>query len=120
METSKKIDELLKDLLSVDRFDAQPPRVEILSRARKIIMLRNNSEHKAFDFFSLLASFLNLRIKLYHAVIAVLILFGAFLFMKRDPAPPESELSSSTVTGNLAAVQNPTVLSCIQTFISPK
>ncbi|MDI1354862.1 MAG: hypothetical protein PSX36_08085 [bacterium] len=120
METSKKINDLLKEHLSPDQFEINPPSLEALQRARSRVMMHKTIAMERPDVFVFIASFLNLKIKLYHAVIALLLIYAAVLFLNKKPIPFRQELSSSTQASSLAAVRNSTVLSCIQTFVSPK
>lgn len=120
METSKKIDDLLKSHLSADHHAIEAPSLDFMQEARNRVMSYKTSETERLDFFALLASFLNLKIKLYHAAIALAIIYAALLFLKKEPAAIRHELSSTEQVSGLAAVRNSTVLSCIQTFVSPK
>lgn len=120
METSQKINELLKEHFSSYQFTTEPPALDRFTKARNIVKSYKKSVPDRPDIFMLLASFLNLKIKLYHAVLALLFISAAVLFFNKQPAPLQNGMSSFEQGSSLVAVRNSTVLSCIQTFVSPK
>ena len=119
METSKNLENLLRDQLSSDVAGINPPNLSTMKKARELVRRRSYKVVEREDIFTLLAYFLNLRIKLYHAVIASIVIYAAVLFFRKEKPAINTEISSKEKVSNLASVRNSTVLSSIQTFVLP-
>jgi len=114
METNK-IDELLAHTFS--KLEDAPPSTSMKARAR----LAKATEFPASDdIFAMIASFLNLRIKLYHAVIASLVIWAGILFFSEEDQPAQNSSVHIDRLHHLAATNNPTILSSCQTFVLRK
>lgn len=110
------LDKLLLDALSAETNHMEAPDYSLLVDARNKVRQRKNVHYQREDIFSLLASFLNMKIKLYHAVIICLVV-GAFIFyFSKEDKDVRQEAGSVRYESNIAAVRNSTVLSCIHTF----
>lgn len=120
MATSSNINDRLKNYFSEEAFSAFVPESDKHSKARQLVLARKRKADDQADLFMVFASFLNLKIKLYHAVIVLLLVSSIILLLnKRDTQRP-NHMSTSDQTNELVAAKNSTVLSCIQTFVSPK
>ncbi|MDP3557478.1 MAG: hypothetical protein Q8T03_08890 [Bacteroidota bacterium] len=114
MENNKDLDEFLSNKMSLNELDL---RVPILSEeARRKIIARKKPANEREDFFFLVAAFLNFKIKLYHAVIATIVIAGFILFLTREDKGNKNEAHSSEYVSNIASVRSSTVLSSICTF----
>ncbi len=116
MEEQDTYDTFLKTQMSVHASNIVPPDMQFLNEARKKISKRRIQIEEREDFFSAMAAFLNLKIKLYHAVLAsVLVALCIFYFTKSNKTN-NIEAGNSQYVSNIAAVRNNTVLSSIRTF----
>jgi hypothetical protein len=115
METPNELD---KFLTSQFRESYPAPPISLVSEARNRVMARKKSSHE--DIFTLLAAFLNYRIRLYHAVIFVALVCGVVLFFTLNKQKQQSPASSLQYVSNIAAVRNSTILPSINTFILRK
>lgn len=120
MDPSQKTNDLLKDYFSIDHFNAKPVLSNKLIKARQLVIDRKNKSDEQADIFMMLATFLNLKIKLYHAVIALILISSVIFLNNRNDARPQIHISTSEHNSELVAAKNGTVLSCIQTFVSPQ
>lgn len=113
MEPKKEIDDLLKSHLL-------PPELELpLLRpgTRQLVMARQKATSPDQDLLMRLAFFLNQRLKLRHAAVALLVITG-IVFLSRNPGLSRNEsqedVSSTTFYAN-SSVSSNTVLSSICT-----
>jgi len=118
MDYNNELNKFLSNKMSVDDMDIHVP--ESPSTARKKIALRKKQTGEIEDFFSLLAAFLNFKIKLYHAVIALVIIGSGFLYFNRDERPDKRHTPADDLVSNLASAKSSTVLSSIHTFALTK
>jgi len=117
MEKTNDINRLLKEALDPKYLNLEAPEISRMSEARNIVLLREQTNKQ--DIFALLASFLNLKIKLYHAVIASIVIWiCVMVFQKEDST--HHEVSAEVPQTNLAAINNSTLLPSIQTCITRK
>ena len=73
------------------------------------------------DLFSIVASFLNMRVKLYHAVIAFLVIwFAVLLFGDEEKVQLNNNYRIPPVSNIAAAHNNSTAPACIQTYVLKK
>lgn len=115
MENKSELNNFLSDKLSVEDLNLKVP--ELSAEARKKILARKKaSRGEIEDFFSLVAAFLNFKIKLYHAVIATVVIGGVILFFTKDDKSNKPEARASEYVSNIASVKSSTVLSSIYTF----
>ncbi|MEO6304567.1 MAG: hypothetical protein ABIP51_15515 [Bacteroidia bacterium] len=114
MENNNELENFLSHKLSVDELDLQVPKLS--ETARKKIATRKKTTGEIEDFFSLVAAFLNFKIKLYHAVLATIIIGGIILFFTKEDKNNNNETYSSQYVSNIASVKSSTVLSSICTF----
>jgi len=118
MENNNNLDKFLTNKMSVDELNLQIPHLS--EAARKKIIAHKKPVNEVEDFFSLLAAFLNFKIKLYHAVIATIIIGGIILFFTKEDKGDKNETHSTEYVSNIASVKSSTVLSSICTFASNK
>lgn len=117
MEHNDQLNEFIRDYMSLDELNLKDPDLSLVSAARKKIMTRKKQPvNEMDDFFSLVAGFLNLKIKLYHAVIASIVIGAVILFATREDKNNNEETRSGEYTSNIASVRSSTVLSSIYTF----
>ena len=120
MEKENNLDQFLAGKLSSDEMKMTSPTPSLVAEARKKIELRKRNLGDREDLFSMIASFLNLKIKLYHAVIATIVIGGAIVYFSKSGSPEKNEVNTDQYVSNIAAVRNSTVLSSIHTFILSK
>jgi hypothetical protein len=113
METHKNFEKRLQESMSLDAFDK--PSQDLVKDARKKIALRKKQKKEPFDLFSLLAAFLNFKVKLYQAIVTSLVVGGLILIFNRPNNDFTNEAPSDYMT-NIVSVQSSTVLSSIYTF----
>lgn len=118
MKSLEKIDTLLKEHFLSTELEVNVPPLETMHHARQKIIALKKSEVVSVDIFTSIAIFLNLKLKLYHAVIAMLIIFSCIYAFNSSSQLKHMKVYSEPSEQNLVAVKNSTVLSCIQTFVS--
>lgn len=117
MEDNKEINKFLSDNMSLDNLSVEQPSILLVEAARKKIIARQKPQKGEIeDFFSLVAAFLNLKIKLYHAVVATVIIGACMMYFNKGEKTNTTEVRSNDLVSNLAAAKNSTVLSSISTF----
>ncbi len=117
MEYNEELYKFLRDNMSLDELNLKDPDLSLVSAARKKIKMRKKQPANEFeDFFSLVAGFLNLKIKLYHAVIASIVIGAVILYATREDKSSREESQSGEYISNIASVRSSTVLSSIYTF----
>lgn len=115
MENKNELDNFLSDKMSVEDLNLKVPQLSAEAR-KKIFARKKASRGEIEDFFSLVAAFLNFKIKLYHAVIATVVIGGVILFFTKEDKSNKSEAHVSEYVSNIASVKSSTVLSSIYTF----
>jgi hypothetical protein len=112
------LDKFLAGHLPVNGPEMRPS--QLSNEARRIVADRKKSAD-VDDLFSLIASFLNLKIKLYHAVLATILIGAGILLLNRQGGnAKKDEPRPSQYVSNIAAVKNSTVLSSCKTFVLHK
>lgn len=121
MEEQENTDSFLSHRFSIEESGIKAPPHDLVAAARKRVQSRKKEYGEFSDFFAIIAGFLNMKIKLYHAVIACMAL-GIFilLFNGKGNNTNKPEARSGNYVSNIAAVQNSTVLSSINTFVTYK
>lgn len=115
METHKDLEKILHDKMSLEELNINDPAPSLIQEARKKIGTRKKPSVEPNDFFSLIAAFLNLKVKLYQAVLASLIIGGIILIFNREDSGGINTHPGDSVS-NIASVRSSTVLSSIYTF----
>jgi hypothetical protein len=116
MDNKKHLEQFLTENMSVIELNLQVPGLAKLMTARKQIGARKKPVNQREDVFALIASFLNVKIKLYHAIIATVIVSVSILYMNRDDKAQKNQAQSSEYVSNIASVRSSTILSSIYTF----
>ena len=116
MENKDKLDEFLSQKMALEELNLPEPSLSLIAEARKKITARKKSTSEIEDTISLLAAFLNFKIKLYHAVIASIIVGGIILCFTKEDTTNKKEIPTSEYVSNIASVKSSTVLSSIYTF----
>jgi hypothetical protein len=113
MENETPFENLLRRALAPEDAGHEPPPAALM-RARRLV-----KPHLAdgADPITLIASFLNMRVKLYHAVIAFLVIWLAFLFFGSEEQTRSIGRGDLPVVTNIAAVSNATAPACIKTYV---
>jgi hypothetical protein len=111
------IDNFISDQMNRDM---PAPGIHLVEAARKKVMARRKTVAERGDIFAMLAAFLNFRIRLYHAVLLVILVSGIIWYFTRTRQNTTSPPYASQYVSNIAAVRNSTVLSSINTFILRK
>jgi hypothetical protein len=118
METNNYANEVLLEKMQADVSCLEPPSLDKLKQARLLVEARKKSNNQREDIFWLMASFLNLKIKLYHAIcVAIGISIAVFYFSNAKTTSnivQEQKLEET----NLVSINSSTVLSSIKTFIN--
>lgn len=117
MDTDNSNEQFVRKQLQGLMAELIPPPVYHMA-ARRALLSKTKSEDRP-DLISVLAAFLNLRVKLYQVVIAFCIVWFGYLFLQTKSVPRQ-EASQGNYEEGLAAINNQTVLPCIQTFILKK
>lgn len=114
------LEKILRERMSVEEIELENPSRFIIAEARKKIQARKKANVEREDLFWVIARFLNLKIKLYHAVLVFVIIGSSILYFtntrKENKARGEYQLEES----NMVSINSATVLSCIKTFIYKK
>jgi len=114
MDNKNELEDFISNKMSLDELNLQLP--PLSAEARMKIASRKKQSNEFEDFFSLIAAFLNFKIKLYHAVIATVIIGCFILYVtKKDPGN-KNENQAAEYVSNIASVRSSTVLSSICTF----
>src|SRR5690348_536682 len=106
------LEDLLRKALAPGAANYPPPPLSAM-KARKFVS-GTSDPAESDDLFSLVASFLNMRIKLYHAVAAFLIIWAAILLYGGDETTRASEPAPPPYASNVSAAYNSTVPACIK------
>ena len=114
MDNKNELEDFLSNKMSLNELNLQVPTLS--SEARKKIAARKKPANEMEDLFSLIAAFLNFKIKFYHAVIATIIIGGLILFLTKEDKGNKNEAQSTEYVSNIASVRSSTVLSSICTF----
>jgi hypothetical protein len=131
MEPQENFEKQLTEKMSAQASDITAPPLSRMNAARKIVAQRAGQSPQGEDLLTLLAGFLNMKIRLYHAVLATIIIAGLIFFFSKEDNKPSREAIGHTYESNIAAVNhsaipsgisvsNSTVLSSINTFIIRK
>ncbi len=116
MNDKKNLEQFLTENMSVNKLNMEVPYLAKLITARKQIAARKKPNADSQDFIALIASFLNLKIKLYHAIIASIIICLCLLYVSYDAKNQKNQTQSSEYVSNMASVRSSTILSSIYTF----
>jgi hypothetical protein len=116
MKTNNELEQFLIKKLSVS--ENAPPLFLINEARQKLKQRKLNETHE--DIFSLVAAFLNFRIRLYPAALFTALMCGTVLYFTLRKEQKQTSPFSTEYVSNIAAVRNSTVLSSINTFILRK
>ena len=116
MENQDAIDQYIKKQLALRDEATQVPDVLLVSSAIKKVAARKKRTEETEDLFSMMAAFLNMKIKLYHAVLASILVAFFILYFTKSSKTNNTEAGNTQYVSNIAAVRNNTVLSSIRTF----
>lgn len=120
MENINDFDKILIEKMSVDELEIELPGRFIISEARKKVQSRKKTTVEREDLFWLVARFLNVKIKLYHAVLACVLIGGSILYFTNEKKENKSKGEYQLEESNMVSINSSTVLSCIKTFIYKK
>jgi hypothetical protein len=115
METHNELDRFLSE--QYHRSFSPAPGI-LGNKARAVIARRKRAEPQ--DVFSVVAGFLNYRVRLYHAILVVAACSSVLLYFSLKKEKQESSPASFQYVSNIAAVHNSTILPSINTFILRK
>lgn len=118
MENNNELNKFLSDKMSLNDLDIIVPKLSSITRRKISERKQQNAEIE--DFFSLVAAFLNFKIKLYHAVIAMVVICGCLLYFNGEDRSAKTTTHSDELVSNLASAKSSTVLSSIHTFALTK
>lgn len=116
MNDKKNLEQFLTENMSVNKLNIEVPRLAKLMAAIKQIAARKKPNAQSQDFIALIASFLNVKIKLYHAIIATIVICLCMLYVSRDDKNQKNQAQSNEYVSNIASVRSSTILSSIYTF----
>ena len=106
--------------MSIDELEIEMPNRLIIADARKKIQSRKKAINEKEDMFWLIARFLNLKIKLYHAVLACVLIGSSILYFTNSKKTTHVNGEYQLEESNMVSINSSTVLSCIKTFIYKK
>lgn len=115
MEELSKQEQLLKTLLTRDAETIVAPPLEAMQEIRQQVMARSKPAENREDIIAVIAAFLNLKIKLYHAVIATLVILIGLLFLNRNKNNLPEQVHGSSYVSSIAAIQHSTLMPSINT-----
>lgn len=87
-------------------------------KARQLLTVGSKIERQ--DVISFIATFLNMRVKLYHVVIGFVAIWLCYIYFEQKPEVLKQEAGGSPSESALVATNNSTLLPCIQTFCQKK
>jgi hypothetical protein len=116
MENRDAIDDYIKKQLALRDEAMIVPDVSLVSSAIKKVAARKKRVDESDDLLTWLAAFLNMKIKLYHAVLASVILAIIIFFATKQDTAVNTESHTNHYVSNIASVRSSTVLSSIRTF----
>lgn len=121
METNKDIHTVLSEQMKSELVSLSAPPLARMEAARKLIAARRPLPKQGDDIFMMIASFLNLKVKLYHAIcFCVIIAGGVYLFSEKPKSQTASPNGCDMENSSLASINSSTVLSSIKTLIYSK
>ncbi len=120
MENINDFEKILKDKMSVDYVEIEIPNRLFISEVRKKVQSRKKMTAEREGIFWLIAQFLNLKVKLYHAVLACVIIGSSILYFTNSKKENKSKGEYQLEESNMVSINSSTVLSCIKTFIYKK
>jgi hypothetical protein len=115
MHHHHNLDDLIRKTYAPEVAGYKAPGLQDIKARRRVL----SSHNEASDLFNLLAVFLNMKVKLVHAVIAFLIIWFALLLTSGDEEVQVNDAISQPYVSNMA-VTHGTVPSCIQTYVLKK
>jgi hypothetical protein len=115
MNDNEKVHRLLQNLLRADESSIQTPPLAAMQDIRQLVALNKPKADSGEDLIALLASFLNMRIKLMHAVIATILIVLCFLYFGRTKHAPDQEINRSAYVSSIASVHHNTLMPSINT-----
>jgi hypothetical protein len=121
MQENTPYEKMISESMSAGSPDMPSPSDRWLSSARERVKQRKIAGRRSSDdLYSLIASFLNLRIRLYHAIVLLIITLIVLMFVNREPGKEGDEMLMTRYPAQLTAARNSTVLSSINTFVFPR
>ena len=117
MNTLSDNEKHISEVFSTMRNSIEVPHSDAI-KARQLLVSTPKLERE--DLISFIASFLNLRVKLYHVVIGFVAIWLCYLYFEQKPPTLKQEASGRTTESALAATTNNTLLPSIQTFCQKK
>lgn len=112
MGTDNKLDDFLKTCMSAEH--SENPSPELVTKARAVVAARKQANETA-DLFYRLADFLNFRVKLSYAMVTLVFIGVASVYLIKSEPDPATRFSSPE-TVNIPSARSSTVLSSIITF----
>ena len=116
MQSRETTDEFLRRICDPLTAGYKAPDVSRIKARHLVKPLKSQQS----DIFSMIAAFLNFKIKLLHALIAFAVIWGGVLLYSDEKTPQTESLSVSTYATNVAAVYEATVPACIKTYVLKK
>jgi hypothetical protein len=120
METNKDIHAVLSEQMKSEQVSLSVPLLAKIEVARKLIAARQPLTKQGDDFFMTIASFLNFKVKLYHAICLCIIIGGSVYFASSKPKQQKNTPNYDMEISSLASINSSTVLSSIKTLINNK
>ncbi len=117
METNNNIHTVLSEQMKSEQAFVSAPSLVKMETARQLIAARQPLPKQSNDLFVMIASFLNVKVKLYHAIGLCVILTVSIYFISVKTKQHIYTPSYDTETSNLASINSSTVLSSIKTLI---
>jgi hypothetical protein len=116
MESKSKLDEFLYERMSVERSGITQPAPELVNAARKRILSLKKVKRRGGDVFYLVASFLDLRVRLNHAVLALMLISTGLMYVMKENNDPGYGPGGVAEQCDMMSVKNATVLPGTNTY----
>ena len=112
----ENLEDYLKQQLSANKLNFEPPALSKLELARKAVALRKTDSTEREDVFWVLAKFLNLKVKLYHLILIAFVFGGVMLFYnKAKPGETESDTKNNQKS-TIVSTSSSTLMASTKTF----
>lgn len=116
METRNKLDEVLNDSLSSEHLSLEIPSVQSLAKARALVSSRAAAK-QGTDIFLILARFLNMKIKLYHAALFfAIVAFAVYFSTHRQKTNEEPTAVDNKNYNVISSASSSTLMASIKTY----
>jgi hypothetical protein len=116
----RQTDDMIRNAMNAPEPDDAQMNFPWLEEARKKVRQRQAANAEESDIYTLIAGFLNLKIRLYHAIAAAVVILVVTIYARKEKPVDDEQLLRIENSASLTAAKNSTVLSSISTFVLPR